>query len=525
MREERRVATPRLEWVDTPAVTEQSTSDVSRSKLVSDVRSRLTWANWVTSAAGAGVVFVSIGFLIPVFLHPDERAELGLLNGPLILAYLVIVGYVCQRLSYRHMAETLKWIVEGRAPDAREHRQTLRLATAGVKLSLIGWIGGVVVFAALNAVTHSLGFAAVVAGTVWLGGEATCALLYLAAERVLRPITALALAARPPDAAVAPQVRTRLVMAWALGTGAPLIGVLVVGAVGLTKTGVEAEYVGAAVLFLAAVASVSGLVATLFAGKAIADPLTSVRQGLERIERGELDARVAVDDASEVGRLQAGFNRMAEGLRERERIRDLFGRQVGEDVARAALREGTRLGGEEREIGALFVDLVGSTSMAMAMPPSEVVRLLNRFFRVVVEVVEAEGGLVDKFEGDAALCVFGAPVPRDDPAGAALCCARALAARLAREMPEVDFGIGVSAGIAVAGNVGAEHRFEYTVIGDPVNEAARLSELAKERPERVLASEISLAKAAEGERAAWNVTDSAVLRGRSVATGVAHPRG
>jgi adenylate cyclase len=313
-------------------------------------------------------------------------------------------------------------------------------------------------------------------------------------------------------------------MAWLLGTGVPLVGVLVVGAVGLTKSGVDTEYVAAAVLFLAAMASVVGLLATLFAAKAIADPVTSVRRGLERIEQRKLDAHVAVNDGSEVGLLQAGFNRMAEGLRERERIRDLFGRQVGEDVARAALRDGTRLGGEEREVGALFVDLVGSTSMAMAMPPTEVVRLLNRFFRVVVEVVEAEGGLIDKFEGDAALCVFGAPVPSDDPACDALRSARALAARLSSEMPEIDFGIGVSAGIAVAGNVGAEHRFEYTVIGDPVNEAARLSELAKERPERVLASQTALLRAVETESEAWNVTDSAILRGRSIATGVAHPR-
>jgi adenylate cyclase len=231
-----------------------------------------------------------------------------------------------------------------------------------------------------------------------------------------------------------------------------------------------------------------------------------------------------VDDGSEVGLLQSGFNRMAEGLAERERLRDLFGRHVGQDVARAALRDGTRLGGEEREIGALFIDIVGSTSMALAMPPAEVVRLLNSFFRVVVDVVEARGGLVNKFEGDAALCVFGAPVDLADPAGEALEAARALVTRVARDVPGVDFGIGVSAGQAVAGNVGAEHRLEYTVIGDPVNEAARLAELAKQRPGRVLASDAALRRAEPAEAAAWAGPEATFLRGRAATTGVAEPR-
>jgi adenylate cyclase len=139
-------------------------------------------------------------------------------------------------------------------------------------------------------------------------------------------------------------------------------------------------------------------------------------------------------------------------------------------------------------------------------------------------VVESERGLVNKFEGDAALCVFGAPVASDDPAGDALRAARRLAERLDREVPEIGFGIGVSAGKAVAGNVGSEKRFEYTVIGDPVNEAARLCDLAKERAEPVVASDAALARAADGEADEWSVTERAVLRGRLEATGIAAPR-
>ncbi|CAN5485747.1 adenylate/guanylate cyclase domain-containing protein [soil metagenome] len=479
---------------------------------------------WVNGAIGGLVVFVAIGLLIPIFIDPDDKNALGLLNGPLVAGYVALCGVACTWIANRFVDDSLAWLTEDRAPSAREHRQTLRLATFSFKLNTICWIGGVVTFFAVNAAAHSWEFGAVAAATIWLGGEAGCALDYLMAERILRPVTARALAARPPDGRVSLGVRWRLGMTWLLGTGAPLLGVLVVAAVGLSKPDVSTADVGAAILFLGIVASVSGVLATVFAAGAIADPLTSLREGLERVERGELDSNVAVDDGSEVGQLQAGFNRMAEGLREREQIRDLFGRQVGEDVARAALRGGTRLGGEEREVGAFFVDLVGSTSMAVAMPPTEVVRLLNRFFHVVVEVVEAECGLVNKFEGDAALCVFGAPTARTDPAGDALRAARNVAERLTHEVPEVDFGIGISAGIAVAGNVGAENRFEYTVIGDPINEAARLSELAKQRPERVLASVAALDKAAEVESAAWTITENALLRGRTLATGVAHPR-
>jgi adenylate cyclase len=235
---------------------------------------------------------------------------------------------------------------------------------------------------------------------------------------------------------------------------------------------------------------------------------------------------VPVDDGSEVGLLEAGFNRMTAGLRERERLHDLFGRHVGRDVARAALENKgeIELGGEVREVAAMFVDLVGSTRLAARRAPADVVALLNTFFCIVVEVVEEHGGWVNKFEGDAALCVFGAPVERADTAGDALRAARRLCDRLVSELDDADARIGVSAGEAVAGNVGARERFEYTVIGDPVNEAARLCELAKQRNSRLLASDAVIERAAGEEAARWEVREHVVLRGRDRTTGVAEPR-
>jgi adenylate cyclase len=247
-----------------------------------------------------------------------------------------------------------------------------------------------------------------------------------------------------------------------------------------------------------------------------------VRDALNLIGEGRLDVSIPVFDGTELGSLQAGFNRMADGLRERERIRDLFGRYVGPDVVQEALTSDS-LGGEEKYVAVLFVDLVGSTELAAQRPPSEVVQLLNRFFAIVVAEVDRQGGFVNKFAGDAVLAVFGAPAELADPAGSALTAGRELSRRLADELPEATAGIGVTAGIVVAGTVGDVRRHEYTVIGDPVNEAARLSELAKAAPGRLIASMTAVEKAAPAESDRWKPGAEITVRGRSTPTLLAVP--
>jgi adenylate cyclase len=241
------------------------------------------------------------------------------------------------------------------------------------------------------------------------------------------------------------------------------------------------------------------------------------------VQRGNYNAHMQIYDASELGLLQAGFNDMVRDLSERQRLRDLFGRYVGEDVARRALERGTELGGQERDVAVLFVDLVGSTQLAASRPPAEVVSLLNEFFRVVVDTVGRYGGFVNKFQGDAALAIFGAPIEHPDGAGAALAAARTLHDELLPVLGSAEFGIGVSAGRAIAGHIGAQARFEYTVIGDPVNEAARLTELAKLEVGHVLASAIAVSGALDAEALCWDVAEVVELRGRSAPTQLARP--
>ncbi len=141
------------------------------------------------------------------------------------------------------------------------------------------------------------------------------------------------------------------------------------------------------------------------------------------------------------------------------------------------------------------------------------VDLLNRFFAVIVEEVNRHNGLLNKFEGDATLAVFGAPVTLDNPEDDALAAARTIMRRLEQEVPECPAGLGVAAGEVVAGNVGANERFEYTVIGPPVNEAARLSELAKSTSSRLLVTASTVERAGDPERAHWVLADAVTLRG------------
>ena len=479
-------------------------------------------AAWIANAIAAFVVFNVVGVLIPVLLEPDRQVDLLLINAPIAIATIAICGIIADRLNSKKVRRATLWIEHGEEPTEEDVRRVLALPLWRAKIAGLMWVATIPVFFAVNF-GESKDFAVAVAAIIGLGALTNGAVLYLLTEKVMRPLIARALSARVPERTFGPGVRGRLIFAWILGTGIPVLGIGLVAVVVITDSSVENTYAGGAILYMAAVALAVGLTTTLFAAKAIADPVVSVRAALERVEGGDLEHELAVEDGTEVGLLQAGFNRMAEGLREREKIRDLFGRQVGRDVAEAALEQEVAMGGEEREIAAFFVDLVGSTKMAIENDPTTVVERLNEFFSVVIEVAERHGGFVNKFEGDAALCVFGAPVRRDDPAADALAAARELCQALDERVPGLGFGIGVSAGPAVAGNVGAEERFEYTVIGDPVNEAARLSDLAKERGVPVLASGSALNATHNGEAKSWELDGQATLRGRGEPTRLATP--
>jgi adenylate cyclase len=484
------------------------------------VRLALLVAVVVANIIGAGVVLVLSAWVLPngPLADPDGVRLVNLITFGCYLLVAVLVGAVWGAGRFRMRVHG-----DVEVQRRREHRRVLYGPLRLTTVQAVLWLLAALLFGGINA-QWSWRLALSVAETTLVGGITVCGLSYLLSERILRRSTARVLAAQPPRRRVLPGVVARSLVFWALGTAVPVVGLLLAAVSALAYGDVPAGQLAVIVLSIGGTALITGVLVTVGAARAVSDPVNAVRRSMRRVERGEFDARVTVYDGTELGQLQSGFNTMVAGLAERERIRDLFGRQVGRDVAAAAAAAGeVRLGGEVRSVAVLFVDLVGSTTLAAQRPAEEVVAVLNRFFGVVVEVVEQHGGWINKFQGDAALAVFGAPAPAPDPAASALAAARELGARLAVELPEIEAGIGVSAGDAVAGNLGDPRRYEYTVIGDPVNEAARLTELAKSVPGRVVAAGRAVELAGDGERARWELGEDTVLRGRGEPTCLATP--
>ncbi len=160
---------------------------------------------------------------------------------------------------------------------------------------------------------------------------------------MLRPVAARALADQVLEDPALPGITTRILLTWALGTGVPVVGLTLVGIGELIGTiDASSERVATTAVTPGGVALIIGLAATVLTARSLADPLNAVRRAVRQVQRGDDEAEVDVYDGSELGPCRPGSNQMVDGLRERERLRDLFGRQVGEDVARQALERGSR---------------------------------------------------------------------------------------------------------------------------------------------------------------------------------------
>ena len=235
-------------------------------------------------------------------------------------------------------------------------------------------------------------------------------------------------------------------------------------------------------------ASVAGALAALLLGllaaRRLTRPIGALTEGVARVAAGDLSKELPVRSRDEIGQLTRAFNEMVAGLRQRDFIRNAFGRYVSPEVAKTLLEspEGLRLGGHKREVTVLMSDLRGYTRFAEQGDPVRVMEVLNAYLARMADIVIAHGGTINEFIGDAIFAVFGAPLDHADHAERAAAAALAMQAAMDglnhenadRGWPRFEMGIGVNTGEAVVGNIGSEQRAKYAVVGSAVNLAARV---------------------------------------------------
>lgn len=473
-----------------------------------DVYQRVLAANLAVNAVSVGAGLVAA---ITVRELPDGSSPVGPMAVMLGLSTLFfgIFTVVAYFVRGRILQPAVGWIREGRAASVSETLELIRQPGKQARVLFVAWAVGAPLIA-LYVGRYVPPALAIASGVLFLvAGTVAMVVATQNVEAYLRPVLAEALDGNTLSTEGL-SVLPRLLSSWIFGSAAYLVSVIV-ALLAEKSSDIDMTYTAAAI---AALGLVVGAVTTVRSARGVSNRVAILREAQHQVEGGDLGARVEVDDAGELGRLQAGFNRMVDGLAKRE---DLFGRHVGVDVARRALHDGAGLRGEERKVSVLFVDIVASTTLTQHVEPSRVIELLNLFFTEVIDCAAKHSGWVNKFEGDGALCIFGAPEDLPSHAECALRAAADLRVRLDKLSlvePSLRAAIGVSTGLAVAGNVGNENRYEYTVIGDAVNEAARLSEVAKTKPGLLLASKRTIDAVHGAEFACWATDKRVRLRGR-----------
>ncbi|MBF0289309.1 MAG: adenylate/guanylate cyclase domain-containing protein [SAR324 cluster bacterium] len=235
------------------------------------------------------------------------------------------------------------------------------------------------------------------------------------------------------------------------------------------------------------------IISVILLTRSFTKPIYSLLKTINIVSKGDYTAQAPVITGDEIGILTKEFNEMVKGLKEREFIRDTFGKYVTKDVANVILKDKINLGGEVRLCTVLVTDIANYTTISEELSPQKIVKMLNEYFSVQVEIIHNHNGVVNEFIGDSIFAMFN--VPLDDPNHATNAIKAAL--EIEKISASRQFGnnrllttrMGINTGMVVAGNIGSEDRMKYTVIGDEVNVAARLEQLNKQHGTLILLGE------------------------------------
>ncbi len=255
----------------------------------------------------------------------------------------------------------------------------------------------------------------------------------------------------------------------------------------------------AQLLWAALFALLAALAAAWLGARTVSEPLAALAAALRRVGFGDFETRVPPGGSDEVGEVSRAVNEMIAGLKEGVFVKNTFKRYLSASVVDQIIKDpaSLKLGGEERELTVFFSDMSGFTEMSEKMEPQKLVGLINEYLSAMTDSIFLQEGTLDKYEGDAVMAFWGAPLAQADHARRACWAALDNRSRLKelckdwekRGLPNFDIRIGINTGKMIVGNVGSSTRMEYTVLGDAVNTGSRLEQLSKTYGTHILISE------------------------------------
>jgi adenylate cyclase len=479
-------------------------------------RTRLQCLLVLGNLGGAVLTFLYFHYVDPVAVSggvPTTGVE---------IAYFVIafglLSFAARRIAKRWLAPLTQAGLElptGPAGDTAR-RRALLLPTFVALASGAGWVTAAFIWGlAWPLLTGYLDLGRAVRqmfGITFVAGPFVAAIVFFGSERLMRHDLPRLFPSGELSTVPVPRlrVRTRMLAAFLLLGLLPL-AVLSVAALTRADALRVADATNAATIIynlrlVVVVLALGGLLISvalaLLVSASVAKPLHEVQVAMAQVQRGGLDVRCTVVSNDEIGAVAEGFNRMVQGLREREAIRETFGKYVSPEVRDEILAGRVSGAGMQCEVTILFADLRDFTPWVEASRPADVVADLNAYFTEMDLAIRAHGGLVLQFIGDEIEAVFGAPIADAHQADAAVAAAREMGTRLeawntvrrAAGKEVLHHGIGIHTGTVIAGNIGSSERMSYALVGDAVNLASRIQALNKDFGTQVLVSGVTHAK-------------------------------
>jgi adenylate cyclase len=448
-------------------------------------KSRYSWACWALTLPLAFPVYLAWSLGVVAFEGSDHYTEAAALTAVAVPAYLLVVIVPGGR-----DARTIeRWAAGGDVDRESALRATYsfgRKLTARAVVVTFGWIPAL--FVGVGIIAGASGSRliqyAIMGAMAGTAGQLITVHSYI--ESTLRPARA-AIASDMEIGDSLPRSRPSFTT-WtnaamlAVGFAFAVAGATLAAVLDLARHGPALAMVIGGVLVLLIGPSLWAAYSPLL------QPIQDLAAGTERVAAGDFSQRLPVVQDDDLGALAASFNRMQAGLLERQRLQAAFGTYVDPALAARLLEQGDDVfTGERREVTVMFVDIRDFTPFAEANSAEDTVARLNALFEIVVPAVVDAGGHVNKFLGDGALAVFGAPNDLADHADAAVQAA-GLIHRLVAERfgGALRIGIGINTGPVIAGTIGGGGKLEFTLIGDTVNVAARVEQLTKTTGDGIL---------------------------------------